>query len=438
MSSDTQKNIRFNFTVNTLEAGFFGMGMGFASYVTVLPLFVATLTDSALTIGLISAIRLVGWQLPQLLTANRVAGLQRYKPLVMIVNLNERVPYFPLALVALALPTLGRELALALTLILITWQALGAGLTSPAWISMTAKLIPASLRGRFYGSLGASSNLLSSISAVIAGTILTAGSQSPESFALCFLLAGLVMMLSFGFLSLNREAPAQVENQASRKPREFWSGLARIMRQDGNFMRFVIARCLAQFAAMGTAFFTIYAVRGFEMDAATAGVMTSVMLIAQVIGSPLVGWLGDRYSHRLLYAAGAAAAGFSAVLALFAPGLEWFLPVFALAGLANAAFQTTMFSLLSEFGTAAERPFYIGLGNTLVAPAALLAPIFGGWLADVVGYRATFGAGAALAVITVIMVLLVKEPRQQAAAATPAPAAAAPLLAAEREEIVSG
>lgn len=437
MNSFSQKNVKFNFAVNTLEAGFFGMGIGFASYVTVIPLFVSTLTDAAVIIGLISSIRLVGWQLPQLLTANRVAGLQRYKPLVMLMTLNERIPFFPLALVALAAPTVGRDAALLLTMIFVVWQALGSGLTSPAWISMTAKIIPSSLRGRFYGTLGASGNFLSSLSAITAGLILTAGSQSPESFALCFLLAGLIMLVSFGFLALNREEVVKVENQSSRKAGEFWRGLGRIMRQDANFMRFVYARMLAQFAGVGVAFFTIYAVRGFAMDAGTAGIMTSVLLIAQVIGSPLVGWLGDRYSHRLLYAAGAAAAGASALIAVFAPSLEWFLLVFALAGLANAGFQTTMFSLLSMFGTPAERPFYIGLGNTLVAPAALLAPVIGGILADTAGYQATFILASVVAAITVAVLLFaVREPSDTNPEAVPVAAALAAFE--QREEIAEG
>ncbi|MEP7290604.1 MAG: MFS transporter [Chloroflexota bacterium] len=432
VKSSPQKNVRFNFAINMGEAGFFGMGMGFASYVTVIPLFVASLTDSAVLIGLISAMRLVGWQLPQLITANRVAGMKRYKPLVMLMTLNERLPLFVLALIAIALPTIGREAALILTFIFVSWQALGAGLTATPWISMTAKIIPATLRGRFYGTLGSSSNLLSSIGAVTAGIILTAGSETPESFALCFLLAGLVMLISFGFLSLNREETATVENQASRSKGEFWRGLGSILRRDANFRRFLMARTLAQVTGIGTAFFTIYAVRNFGMDAGTAGLMTGVLLIAQVIGSPLVGYLGDRFSHRLLYAVGALMAGAAAALAAFAPSLEWFYVVFALAGFANAGFQTTMYVLSSEFGSAAERPFYIGLGNTVVAPATLLAPIIGGILADSSGYQTTFGVAAVFAVLTIAMMVFgVREPRQQTA--TPvAPEA----YAEQREEIM--
>ena len=37
---------------------------------------------------------------------------------------------------------------------------------------------------------------------------------------------------------------------------------------------------------------------------------------------------------------------------------------------------------LLEFGEEEDRPAYIGLANTLIAPFTFLAPVLGGWLAD--------------------------------------------------------
>ncbi len=68
------------------------------------------------------------------------------------------------------------------------------------------------------------------------------------------------------------------------------------------------------------------------MDVGTAGVMTGVLMLAQTVANPLVGWLGDRSSHRVIFAFGALLAGGSAALALVAPTLDWFYVVFALAG----------------------------------------------------------------------------------------------------------
>jgi hypothetical protein len=90
---DQNKNFPFNFFVNVIDGGFFGLALGFASFSTVIPLFVSTLTDSAILIGLIPAIHVVGWQLPQLFTAHRVAQQKRYKPMVMFFTIHERLPF---------------------------------------------------------------------------------------------------------------------------------------------------------------------------------------------------------------------------------------------------------------------------------------------------------------------------------------------------------
>lgn len=60
MNTELRKHFRYNFIINVLDGGFFGSALGFASFVTVLPLFVSTLTDSAILIGLASAIHSVG------------------------------------------------------------------------------------------------------------------------------------------------------------------------------------------------------------------------------------------------------------------------------------------------------------------------------------------------------------------------------------------
>lgn len=411
MLAEIRQNVRFNLTVNVLDGAFYGLGIGIASYVTVIPLFVATMTDSSVIIGLIATMHTIGWQLPQLLTANLVARLRRYKPLVVLMTLNERIPFFALGLVALALPAIGRDLALLLTFVLVTWLAMGSGLTGTAWQSMVAKIIPNDLRGTFYGLQSSAANLLSSGGALIAGAILSAGSD-PQNFALCFFLAGLTMIVSLGFLNSTREPESEAARETPRSRREFWSSLREILNRDHNLRLFIGARTLAQVASVGLAFFTVYAVRTFDMSAGTAGVMTGVMMLSQVVANPVFGWMGDHYSHRLMYGLGVLFAGMSAAVAMLAPSLEWFYVVFVLAGIANAGLWTTTMALTVEFGSEAERPYYIGLSNTLVAPATILAPILGGWLADWLGYGATFGIAAVSGLAALGIVLMIREPRQ--------------------------
>lgn len=390
MQPDLMQKLKHNFAVNILDGAFFGMALGFASNVAIIPLFIATMTDSTTIVGLIASLMAIGWQLPQLFTANHVAGLRRYKRSVLLMSLHERWPYLGLTVVAFALPMLGTQVALVLTFLLLMWQGLGSGLTATAWQSMISKIIPSQRRGTFYGLQSAASALMQSIGVVIAGFLLV-WLPSPYDFAACFFIASIWMGVSFYFLARTYEPEAEPSmSTVGSDWGTFLKRLQGIMHRDGNFRWFVGARLLQQFAAMAVSFYTLYAVRRFGMDEGTAGAMAGVMMLAQTAANPIIGWVGDRWGHRPVYAAGTLLLALSAFVVLTATHPNWLYLAFICSGAANAIMWTTVIAFTCEFGTLEERPYYIGLANTTVAPAALLAPLFGGWLADAFGFEATF------------------------------------------------
>lgn len=410
-SQEVLASLKHNFSVNLLDGGFFGLGIGFASFVTILPLFVSTMTDSALLIGLIPAIHNAGWQLPQLFMAQRVARQRRVKPMVLSLTIQERLPFLGLALVAWWMAALGQRWALILTFLMITWQALGAGLAANGWQSMIAKIIPTNRRGAFFGLQAAAANLLASLSAIGAGYLLE-NLPSPLDFTLCFALCAISMAISWYFLAQTREPDSVLREELPGAP-GFWQSLRVILKLDRNFRWYLVARIVLQFGIIGFAFFTVYAVRFHRVSEAQIGVMTGVLLATQIIANPLMGWLGDRWSRRLLTEVGMLSAALAALIVFFAPDPAWFYLSFILAGIANVAIWTVGMAMTLEFGREEERPAYIGMANTLTAPANILAPLAGGVLASLAGYPSTFLASAIGALITVgIFHWLVQDPRQ--------------------------
>ena len=407
---EIMKSLKRNIFANLLDGGFFGLALGFSSFITVLPLFVSTLTDSPILIGLIPAIHMIGWQLPQLLTVRSVSRQRRFKPMVMLMTIHERLPFLGLAIVAFFSTAIDPRLTLFLTFLMLIWQGLGGGFTATAWQSMIGKIIPSNRRGTFYGAQSAAANLLSSLSAVLAGVILERLS-SPTDYSLLFLLAGLSMGVSYFFLSMTIE-PENAPVEPEIEPERFWHGLRTILREDRNFRWFLAARMLSQLAVMGFAFYTVYGVRNHGLSEGTVGIMTAVMLGAEIAVNPLVGWMGDKWSHRAALSIGVAAAATSAFLAWWAPGPSWFYLIFATAGIAYAALWTASLAMILEFGSETQRPAYIGLANTLIAPATILAPFLGGWLADIAGYPAAFLASLVSGLATLaVLQIYVKDPR---------------------------
>lgn len=406
-----RKNLRFNFLVGLFDGGAFGLGMGFGSFAAIIPLFVHHMTDSALLIGLVPAIHNMGWQLPQLLTARWIGRLPRYKPLTLAMTVHERLPFLGLAALAFILPGSTTPLVLTLTFLMLIWQGFGAGMAANPWTNLVSKVIPQDLHGTFFGAQSAAFNGFAGVSAIAASVILTQVA-TPSNFGICFLLTFLFMALSFVCLAFTRE-PALELPAASSGPR---TGFAReamiILRRDPNFRMFLVVRVLSQFAGMGFAFYIIYAVREFGMSDANAAILVAFLLVGQVVLGPLMGRLGDVWSHRGMMSIGALGAALSAIIAWRANSASWLYAVFLLEAVAIVAIWTIPLALSVSFArNAAERPFYVGLANTLPAPAAILAPAIGGFIADTTGFDLMFMLSAVAGLMMALVLwFLVKDP----------------------------
>lgn len=412
LDKKVRENLKHNITVNLWDGGMFGVALGFASFGTILPLFVASMTNSALLIGLVPAIHAVGWQLPQLFTASHVSRLRRYKRNVLIMTIHERVPFLGFAVIALLIPVIGTQASLIITFLLLTWQGLGGGFTANSWTSMISKIIPPESRGTFFGFQAGLANLFISFAAVAAGYLLDY-LPTHLNFATCFFIASIFFGLSWVALSLTRE-PQDTEKVIPEERTHFWDDSKKILRRDPNFSWFLIARFLSPFAIMGFSFYIIYALRRFNMNAVTAGYLTATLTISQTIANASMGWLGDKYGHRLMLILGAFAALASSILAWNASSIAWFYPMFALAGLTYVSIWTSGLAMTVDFGNEAERPIYIGLSQTLTAPATIIAPLLGGWIADSVGFIPTFSISIVLSIaVILILVFLVRDPRRQ-------------------------
>src|SRR5262249_14962887 len=116
--------------------------------------------------------------------------------------------------------------------------------------------------------------------------------------------------------------------------------------------------------------------------------------------------------HRLVIVIGVVASiGMNAV-ALATASVGGFPAVFALYGFFKAAIQVSALNVVLEFApTAAPRPTYIGIDRTLPAPLRFGLPLLGGYLVDVIGYRAVFGLGVAFGIACLGVLRLVRDPR---------------------------
>jgi MFS family permease len=116
--------------------------------------------------------------------------------------------------------------------------------------------------------------------------------------------------------------------------------------------------------------------------------------------------------HKVVLIAAAGAMAAAAGVALAIPSLAGLWIVFGLLGLSLSAESVSHMNIILEFCAPEDRPTYIGLTNTLLAPG-MLAPVLGGWLATWAGYEGLFVVALVASLLGgVLLAVSVREPRQ--------------------------
>jgi len=183
----------------------------------------------------------------------------------------------------------------------------------------------------------------------------------------------MMVVISWFTLNMNvEEDKGSGENLTLQN--ELCKNVGTILKNDVPFRWFLVTRILTQFGTMAFAFYTVYAVRSHGISESVVGIMASVLMLTQVASNPLLGWLGDRWSRKWILEIGAVCAMSSVLLAWLAPNMTTFFIVVILAGIAYTAYWTIGMALTLDFGTDEEKPTYVGMANTLIAPAGIIAP----------------------------------------------------------------
>jgi MFS family permease len=408
-----QANLRRNFLANIVDTAFFMLGFSLVSQTTVMPLLVSHLTDSKVVIGLIPALNSLGILLPQLLVANYTEGLPRKMPVVAFFCMVQRLPLplIGLAVWLLAGPMPG--IALVLLLFLRTVIAVAGGLIIPAWFDVIAKEIPVQKRGLYAGLSNGVGALLGIAGAALAGQILSTWVY-PQNFAIAFVLAFVLQIISWVALTFNRE-PDSLTVKRGLGLGDYLRSLPHIVRRDRGYLRYLGARSVVLLGSMATGFYMVYGAERFGVAERDVGLVTALLVGSQAVSNLVWGIVADRIGHKRVLIGEAVCVALAAAVASFAVSPVWLWVTFILMGISVAASGVSALTIVLEFSGPEERPTYIGLTNTLLAPVAVLAPIFGGWLAGWRGYETMFLVAGLLALLgAILMAGWVREPRERA------------------------
>jgi hypothetical protein len=359
-----------------------------ASAKLVLPWMLGALGAPVVLTGFLVPIREAGALLPQLAVAAAVRGLPRRKGVWL---LGAMLSAIALAGMAFAAATLAGAPAGWTVVGLLALFSLARGLCSVSAKDVLGKTVSKSRRGVLMGW----SASLGGVGVLAVGLALgTLPLKGAETIVFTLLLGGaallwVIAMVSFAAI---REEPGATEGGGNALTVALES--LSLLREDGPFRRFVVARLLLLSVALSPPFYILLAQSHTGAGAEGLGWLIVAAGLGASLSSPFWGRMGDRSSRSVmvLTAAGQGllALGVFMAIELGMPGLTSPWPwagVILLLTMLHSGVRLGRKVYLVDMATLQTRAAYVAVSNTVIGLAMLAAGLVG-VVGDVFGAEA--------------------------------------------------
>jgi MFS family permease len=160
------------------------------------------------------------------------------------------------------------------------------------------------------------------------------------------------------------------------------------------------------------AFYPVYGIKKFGLPTSYAGTFTIILMASQVIGNFFFGYLADYSGHKINVLILAACSGAATLTAMAANNILLYGVVFFFAGCTLTLQGISRMAIVVEMCGESDRPFYLGLLNSVTAPTILFG-VLGGFLITIIGYVNVFLIYVLISVSSFIWLYIkVKDPRE--------------------------
>lgn len=358
--------------------------------ISYLSLYVLALGASRAQIGLMDALSSLSAALLLLPGAALVERRGRRKQLVVTSGGGAA----RLALLLLALIPLGFTGPAAITLFIALAVARSAfgNLALPAWVSLTADIVPLSWRGRYFASRNIAMEVAKVVFTLLAGVLITRVSGSDGSATGYQIAMGLAfalgMISTFSFARIEDPHVAPPRQPKGHGPR---FSMVRHLRGYPDFLAFCGTAALWNFSLnIAGPFFNVCLVERFDASASVVGVLTIVSSLAALPGQRLFGALADRWGPRRI----------QLITGLLIPLLpfSWVLidapwhvvPINLVGGFLWSGYNLACFNLLLALTPEDRRPRYSALYQIVITASLAFGAALGGFVAERWGYNPIF------------------------------------------------
>ncbi|MFQ6091166.1 MAG: MFS transporter [bacterium] len=406
-----------NYILGIVNGVLFNLAFAFLSGATILPAFLSRLTSSGFLIGLASSLEDVGWLLPQYFVAGYIQPRKRKKTVYVVAAVFRSLTFGLLTLSIFVLANESPQLLWTFFLLFLLYSLAG-GIAAVAFMDIVGKAIPPSKRGSFFGwrvSIGSGLGFLAAL--IVIRKILT-DLSFPYNYGTIFAINFFVITLALTAFSLVKE-PTYPTTERKKSLRAHLHRGLQILRQDANYLRFLIFRWFIGSFYLGLPFYVVYARRMLGVAEAAVAIFLSIYMFGVVTSNLLWGWLSNRVGNRIVLQLTSGAVMIAPIFvlssALFHIPLVLYGAVFYFLGAIYSGLRVGYPNYLLDISPDQERPTYVGMLNTLIAPTLVFGGV-GGLIVDLISFQFLYTIVLILSFPALFLSLKLKEPRTTARA----------------------
>jgi MFS family permease len=248
---------------------------------------------------------------------------------------------------------------------------------SIVWSSLIGDLVPAQVRGRYFGIRNAIIGAVGSVALFIGGQILD---HFPGSlgFQYLFLIASGMLIINSILISFYPSAPFEPSTASNARH------MMEKPLKDKVFLKAVLFLSVYLFLFNITVpFFNYVMLDILHMSYAWVSIVTVIHTVVIMISNYVWGNLNARIDNRTLVYYSLPFMALPCVLwgtLLFSPKEFVVLLVFIVLGIGVAGFSQVVFNYIIGDTPKTERPMYIAMYSAISGVFTFIGPIFGGWL----------------------------------------------------------
>lgn len=293
--------------------------------------------------------------------------------------------------IALAPALFHGQAAIYAVIALVALRAFFTQLGYPAWSSLVADLVPASIRGRYFASRNIALAIAALIFTPLAGK-LAASLGLPQGYQVGFFIAGLIGFISTAIFARIPEPPLVRPPAAAEGQHDSaWS----ILRQHPKFAGFTAVAFLWNLAlAVAAPFFSVYLVRDLGANPFLIGLVAAVFSLANIVGQRIWGQLNDRRGAAWVMRVTGFMIPAIPILWSLVPNPWYLLAVESFSGFMWAGYSLANFNLLLGLAPPAQRARFTAIYQVAVFGAACVGPLVGSALANAFSIRLLFWVSA--------------------------------------------